>query len=257
MAKFTPEPQLTVQDSVLLAMWDKFLSDPEQRSVVQQAALEYPEGGKSVTFHFRTIEAYSSDLADYLLNKPRHALQTGAMQLQHVDVTVTPRPRLHLRVDALPSTEVKKVQDIRAEHLGKLIAFRGDVVSMTEAYAQVLEACFDCRTCGNRIRLVQDDEYVAEPVICDGCEKPGPWTLREEECRFIDHQVIEVHELGRPVHERIRVHLQDDLVHRAPPGTVLTVNGILTAQKRQHGHRVYVAFGKTIQAVSLKVEKTA
>jgi replicative DNA helicase Mcm len=248
-------PQLTVQDSVLSAKWESFLQD-YCRALVQEAAENYPDKGKSVTVTFNDIQLRDPDLADYLLQKPRHCLQVGAQMLQNVDVTVDPKPRLHLRVTGLPPSQDVRVRNIRAEHLGRFLAVEGLVKKVTEVRPQVLEAAFDCKTCGNRVRLVQEDEFISEPVICDGCEKPGPWTLREEECRFIDHQKVEIQEApeglrGGAQPERIAIHLQDDLVHKVAPGDRIVLNGILTAQKRRQGSQTKVEFNKVLQGVSV------
>src|ERR1041385_559341 len=252
-------PQLTVQDSVLSAKWESFLQD-YCKPLVQEASENYPDKGKSVTIAFNDIQLRDPDLADYLLQKPRHCLQVGAQMLQNVDVTVEPKPRLHLRVTGLPPSQEVKVRNIRAEHLGRLLAVEGLVKKVTEVRPQVMEAAFDCKTCGNRVRLVQDDEFIAEPVICDGCEKPGPWTLREEECRFIDHQKVEIQESteglpGGAQPERLAIHVQDDLVHKVAPGDRVTLNGILTAQKRRQGSQTKVEFSKVLQGVSIAVQQ--
>lgn len=254
-------PQLTVQDSVLSAMWESFLQE-YCKPLVQEVAENYPDGkhGKSVTVTFNDIQLRDPNLADYLLQKPRHCLQVGAQMLQNVDVTVDPKPRLHLRVTGLPPSQLIKVRNIRAEHLGRFLAVEGLVKKVTEVRPQVLEAAFDCKTCGNRIRLVQDDEFIAEPVICDGCEKPGPWTLREEECRFLDHQKVEIQEApeglrGGAQPERITIHLQDDLVHKVAPGDRIVLNGILTAQKKRQGSNVKVEFNKVLQGVSVFLQQ--
>ncbi|MFA5945085.1 MAG: minichromosome maintenance protein MCM [Candidatus Thermoplasmatota archaeon] len=248
-------PQLTVQDSVLSAKWESFLQD-YAKPLVQKAAEDYPDGGKSVIVTFNEIQLRDPELADYLLNKPRHCLQVGAQQLQNVDVTVDPRPRLHLRVTGLPPSQDVKVRNIRAEHLGRLLAVEGLVKKVTEVRPQVMEAAFDCKTCGNRVRIVQEDEYIAEPVICDGCEKPGPWSIREEECRFIDHQKVEIQEApeglrGGAQPERLTIHMQEDLVHKVAPGDRIVLNGILTAQKKRQGSNVKVEFNKVLQGVSV------
>jgi replicative DNA helicase Mcm len=252
-------PQLTVQDSVLSAKWESFLQD-YCKPLVQKAAEDYPDGGKSVTIEFNQLQLRDPDLADYLLQKPRHCLQVGAQMLHNVDVTVDPRPRLHLRVTGLPPSQDVKVRNIRAEHLGRFLAVEGLVKKVTEVRPQVLEAAFDCKTCGNRIRLVQEDEFVTEPVVCDGCEKPGPWTLREEDCRFIDHQKVEIQEApeglrGGAQPERITIHLQDDLVHKVAPGDRIVLNGILTAQKKRQGSQLKVEFNKVLQGVSVLLQQ--
>lgn len=250
--------QLTVQDSQLAAKWDSFLQD-YCRAQVQQAAFEYPET-RSVTIAFNDLQLRDPDLADYLLQKPGHCLRIGAQMLHQVDVTVDPRPRLHLRITGLPPSQDIKVRKIRAEHLGRFLAVEGLVKKVTEVRPQVLEAAFDCKTCGNRVRVVQEEEIMTEPVLCDSCEKPGPWALREEDSRFIDHQKVEIQEApeglrGGAQPERLTIHMQDDLVHKVAPGDRIILNGILTAQKKRQGSQVKVEFNKVLQGVSVQLQQ--
>ena len=249
--------QLTVQDSVLSAKWESFLQD-YYRDRVQEVAENYPEKGRSVTVAFNDVQLRDPDLADYLLQKPRHCLQVGAQMLQAVDVTVTPRPRLQLRVDGLPHGELVPIRALRVEHLNRLVAVEGLVKKHSPVRPQLLEAAFDCKTCGNRIRLVQEDRFETQPVLCDGCEKPGPWTLRAEDSRFIDHQKLELQEnpeglLGGAMAQRLIVHLQDDLAGQLEAGDRVRVNGILAAQQRREGQKNTVDFEKVFQAVSVEV----
>src|ERR1041385_8361126 len=97
-------PQLTVQDSVLSAKWESFLQD-YCRPLVQEAAENYPDKGKSVTIAFNDIQLRDPDLADYLLKSPRPGREVGAQMLQNFDATVDPKPRLHLRVTGLPPSQ--------------------------------------------------------------------------------------------------------------------------------------------------------
>src|SRR5689334_7618539 len=115
--------QLTVQDAQLAAKWDSFLQD-YCKEVVQQAALDFPET-RSVTVHFNDLQLRDPDLANSLLLKPTQCLRIGASQLPRVDVTVAPRPRLHLRVTGLPDSQRIIPRSLRAEHLGKLLAVEG------------------------------------------------------------------------------------------------------------------------------------
>src|ERR1041385_2762677 len=96
-------PQLTVQDSQLAAKWESFLQD-YCKAQVQQAALDFPET-RSVTIAFNDLQLRDPDLANPLLQKPGPCLRVGANQLQLVDVTVDPKPRLHLRVSGLPESQ--------------------------------------------------------------------------------------------------------------------------------------------------------
>lgn len=260
--------QATVQDSVLSAKWQAFLQD-YAKPLVQKAAEDYPDT-KSVLIPFNDLQLGDPELADYLLQKPRHCLLVGSQMLQMVDVTVEPRPKLVLRVGQLPEDRfigdrripgsVVSIRHLRVEHLGRFVAVEGLVKKATDSIPQLLEAAWDCKTCGNRIRLVQDDEFLVEPVVCDGCEKQGPWTLREEESRFVDHQKLELQESpdglrGGAQASRLIVHIAGDLVGQVAPGDRIRVNGIITVLARREATRKKVEFKTVLQTVSIEIQE--
>ncbi len=250
--------QLTVQDSQLAAKWDSFLQD-YCKARIQQAALDFPET-RSVEVDFNEIQLRDPDLADHLLQKPTQALRIGSAMLHQVDVTVDPRPRLHLRIRGLPESQRHRPRELRAEHLGRFLAVEGLVKKVTEVRPTVQEAIFECKVCATRARVVQDDEFLAEPVMCDTCEKPQPWRLVEEESRYLDHQKVELQESpeglrGGAQPERLTVHMQDDLVHKVAPGDRVRVNGILGTQARRQGSQKRVEFNKILQGVSVEMQE--
>jgi len=250
--------QLTVQDSQLSAKWDSFLQD-YCREQVQRTALEYPET-RSVTVPFNDIQLRDPDLADYILQRPAHSLRVGASMMHQMDVTVEPRPRLHLRITRLPDSQVVNPRDLRAEHLGRFLAVKGLVKKVTEVRPMMMEAAFECKFCGNLVHMLQEDELITEPVQCDGCEKTGPWRLREEQSRFIDHQKVEIQESpeglrGGAQPERLTLHLRDDLVHEVSPGDRVRINGILNTQARRQGSQKRIEFNKVLDAVSVELEQ--
>src|SRR5688572_14170979 len=126
-----PMPQLLVaQDSQLSARWDSFLQE-DCKVRIQQAALEWPEV-RSVVVQFNEIQLRDPDLANYLLQRPQQAFRVGNAILQQIDVTVEPKPRLVLRITGLPESQKHKVRELRAEHLGRLMAIEGLVKKVTE-----------------------------------------------------------------------------------------------------------------------------
>ncbi|HET6399414.1 MAG TPA: minichromosome maintenance protein MCM [Candidatus Thermoplasmatota archaeon] len=254
-------PQLLVaQDSQLAARWDAFLQE-DCKARIQQAALEYPEV-RSVEVRFNEIQLRDPDLANYLLQRPQQTLRVGNQVLQQVDVTVDPRPRLLLRVTGLPESQKHKVRDLRAEHLGRFVSIEGLVKKVTEVRPTVEEGVFECKVCTTRARVIQDDEFLQEPVHCETCDRPSSWRLVEEESRYIDHQKVEVQEApeglrGGAQPERITVHIQDDLVHRMSPGDRVLVSGILATQARRSGNNKRVEFNKVLQGIAVELKEQA
>ncbi|MEA3190424.1 MAG: replicative helicase Mcm [Thermoplasmata archaeon] len=251
-------PQITVQDAQLAAKWDSFLQDYCKASI-QQAVLNYPET-RSLSVDFNDLQLRDPDLANDLLARPARNLRIGAGMLHQVDVTVDPRPKLHLRVRGLPESQRVLPRQLRSEHLGKLLAIEGLVKKVTEVRPTVLEAVFECKVCTTRAHVVQDDEFLAEPVLCETCDAQRPWRLLEEESRYLDHQKVEIQEApeglrGGSQPERLTIHLQDDLVHQVAPGDRVCINGILTTQARRQGSQKRVEFNKVLTGVSIEVRQ--
>lgn len=250
--------QVTVQDAQLVAKWDSFLQD-YVKAAIQKAALDYPES-RSVVVPFNDIQLRDPDLANYLLHKPAQAIRVGAQAMAQIDVTVEPRPKLHLRITGLPESQRHLPRALRSEHLGKLLAIDGLVKKVTEVRPTVLEAVFECKVCTTRVHLVQEEEFLQEPVLCETCDAQRPWRFLEEESRYIDHQKVEIQEApeglrGGSQPERLTVHMQDDLVHKVAPGDRVRLNGILMTQPRRSGNNKRVEFNKILQTVSVELQQ--
>ncbi|HEX2066857.1 MAG TPA: AAA family ATPase, partial [Candidatus Thermoplasmatota archaeon] len=253
-----PALQLTVQDSTLLNQWGKFLENYCKQQAVD-AALDYPEQ-RSLAVAFSDIELCEPSLSNYLLIKPAHALRLGAQALHQLDLPGEPKPKLHLRITGLPDSQRIIPRNLRAEHLGKLLAVEGLVKKVTEVRPTVQEAVFECKVCTTQVRILQDDEFLTEPVLCETCDAQRPWRFVEEESRYLDHQKVEIQEApeglrGGSQPERLTIHLQDDLVHKVAPGDRVRINGILTTQARRQGSQKRVEFNKVLGGISIEVQQ--
>ncbi len=251
--------QLTVQDASVANAWETFLREHAREAIVQ-AALEYPDI-RSVVLTFNDIQLRDPELADYILQRPGHALRIGNNALNQVDIVVVePRPRLNLRIKGLPESQHVLPRQLRAEHLGKFLAIEGLVKKVTEVRPMMLEAAFECKFCGNLVFALQEEEYVAEPVQCEACEKAGPWKLREEDSRYVDHQKVEIQESpeglrGGAQPERLTIFMKDDLVQAVDPGDRVCLNGVLTTQARRQGQNKRTEFNKILTGVSVEVQQ--
>src|SRR5688572_24300535 len=201
--------RLTVSDAELCVHWDAFLNaylpdaagepHPYAQKAVYDAALNWPDQA-SVTFDFLRIQEHNVALADYILAAPRHALQIATLRVQELDMPADPKPRLQVRLGNLPKKQRLGPRQIRKEHLGRLVAISGVVTAASPTLLDLVEAAFDCKTCGNRVRVPQEiGEARVEPVVCDGCEKTGPWILRAEESKHLDAQQLRLQETPEAV----------------------------------------------------------
>lgn len=242
--------QLGVDDSVVSAHWDDFLNadlpdaqgepKPYGRDAVFEAALNWPDQ-TSVTFDFLKIQERNPELAEYILGKPLHALQVATLRIRELDMPAEPKPALQVRLTNLPKKSRIGPRQIRKEHLGRLVAISGVITAASPTLMDLEIGVFDCKTCGNRLRIPQDlwgGEPREEPVICDGCEKTGPWTFRAEESKHLDAQQLRLQETPETVRggetpEILGIRIHEDLVQKITPGSRVIATGILTLKYRK------------------------
>lgn len=253
-------PAFTVQDSHLAEMWTRFLTE-YGREAVREAAFNYPEQ-RSVFISFNEIQLQNPELADYLLQRPRHALRVATSCLYQVDVPVEPKPRLALRVHDLPSVDILLPRQLRAEHLGRFVSIQGIVQTVVDVKPALLEAAFECRACGNLVHVFQDEDLVQEPVQCDNCERPTSWRLKEDMSRFVDLQRVIIQESpdalrGGKNPEALEVVFREDLVHVVEVGDKVILNGVPTLLHRRAGQKKKVVFDKVLEVVSVDPDPTA
>jgi replicative DNA helicase Mcm len=245
--------QVSVQDAQWTVRWGPFLQDYYSEAVVDACQNDR----RSVEVNFRDLELRDPGLANELLHRPAWVLRIGTQVLNQMDVPVEPRPHLILRIVNLPDAALASVRQLRVEHLGRLVAVEGLVKKVSEHRCILVEACWECKVCTSRVVIMQDEEDLAEPPLCDTCDAKRPFRLLEEQSKYLDHQKIEIQEnpeglRGGAQPERLVVYVQDDLVRKASPGERVRINGILMAKVRRQQQRKTVEYTKVLQCISLE-----
>jgi len=188
---------------------------------------------------WRDIYQYDPDLASDFVRHPKTVLEAfrtaldevalpdGAGRLEALDV------RVH-GVDS-PQTTVSNLRS--EEHRGQYMGVRGQVSLATQVNPKLMSAMFNCERCAapdSKFRvgpIPQSGEDIQMPGECPGCERQGPYTLIEDECEWLDHQIVE---LSDPPGENpgtsgdvVPVHLYGDAAGQVNPGDRIRVNGIV------------------------------
>ncbi|HUR69313.1 MAG TPA: minichromosome maintenance protein MCM [Candidatus Thermoplasmatota archaeon] len=237
--------------------WERFFKT-YYREEINETAMGWPNR-RSLVIDYFDLHNHDANLADFLLNRPREALAHAHEALKLVDVPgadLLPsmplgRAALTVRVTRLPATHTIDVRDLRADHLGKLIAVKGLVKKVTEVRPKIQEAFFVCSRCGNPVGVEQDEHLVLqEPTECHedqgGCGREAKFKLivgahRGKSSRFIDTQKLEVQEApenmrGGEQPQRLSLFAEDDLCGMVRPGERVTMNGVLRSSVRKdHG----------------------
>ena len=251
--------EYTLRDEALIGWWENFFLE-YCKSDIETVALEYPQK-RSLLVDYWKIDRVDHEMADLLLSDPQRVIANAEEALNSIDVAVDKKMKLHFRVYNLPETQHIAIRNLRAEHLGKLVAVEGLVKKVTEVRPKLKTAVFVCQRCGARIKVEQDEDVLKEPLECyeeqGGCGRTSTFKLYPSLSTFIDSQKIEIQESpeglrGGAQPERITAYLEDDLVGDIAPGDRVVINGLLVAQQRKRGGQRLTSFDKVIKTISIE-----
>jgi replicative DNA helicase Mcm len=259
----------TYTEQQLVSLWeDFFLHSKKAKGQVTQIADVWPDK-RSVIVLYKDIQKHDTDLAIYLLENPMMCIKMAERAIQNV-LPPDRKVPIHFRTSDLPKDKgLAKidVRDLRAKHVGNLLAIEGLIRRVTEVRPKVLKAAFQCERCGTIQYVPQDDVYLKEPLACDqeagGCGSPAgrtrfkllaegvndrgivespegetkrvdnPHSLSE----FIDTQKLELQESpeglrGGEQPKRLEVYCEDDMTGIVAPGDRVVLNGILRSKQK-------------------------
>jgi len=187
-------------------------------------------GKKVVSVDFEDLASNSPILSEALIGNPEDILQILETALEETGLIKGPR----IRLSNLPGTQKVKIRTIRAEHLNQLIFFEGLVRQASEVRPQVINAKFECPSCGTVISVLQIEKKFREPSRCS-CGRKGQFRLISK--IMVDAQRLVIEEspeslTGGEQPRRIGVFLKEDLVEpsmeeKTTPGSKVRILGIL------------------------------
>jgi len=185
---------------------------------------------KVVQISFNSLSEFSHNLSEKLIEDPEDTINILETALSESGLTEDPRVRL---LD-MPKTAEAKIRNIRAKHLDQFIVIEGIVRQASDVRPQVVNARFECPSCGAILSVLQIDNKFREPSRCT-CQWKGNFKLLSKE--MVDAQRLVIEESpdtldGGEQPRRINVFLKEDLVdplmeERTAPGTRVKIYGIL------------------------------
>jgi len=188
------------------------------------------KGKKTVFVNFDDIASSSPILAEALIASPEEVIQLLETALEETGLIKIPR----IRFNNLPDTQKVRIRTIRANHLNQLIYFEGLVRQASEVRPQVVNAKFECPSCGTVISVLQIEKKFREPSRCS-CGRKGQFRLLSK--TMVDAQRLVIEEspeslIGGEQPRRMNVFLKEDLVEpfmeeKTTPCSKVRVLGIL------------------------------
>lgn len=188
------------------------------------------KGNKVIHINFESLAENSPTLSENLITKPEETIEL--LELSLVESGLMQEAKV--RLDSISHQQELKIRDIRAKHLNNLIAIEGIVRQASEVRPRVVNAKFECPSCGTIISVLQLDNKFKEPTRCS-CGRRGGF--RELSKDMVDAQRIVLEEspenlTGGEQPKRMQIFLKEDLVEpkmeeKTTPGARVKVIGIL------------------------------
>ena len=188
---------MNFRDEDITAGWEEILNNEKYHMRLVEILDNYPDK-KSLYIEYQDVNDINPDLAVYVLDSPDRAISLGKKALKNnLPATWEPHKEINFRLINLPRDAKVDVRNIRAKHLGKLIAVEGMVRKATTPKPRLVRARYKCAKCDADVWVPQSGMYQKEPLACpnEGCNKSAPrFNLDEISSEYIDTQKIEIQE---------------------------------------------------------------
>ncbi|HTY44027.1 MAG TPA: minichromosome maintenance protein MCM, partial [Patescibacteria group bacterium] len=183
-----------------------------------------------VYIDFMKLTEFSNKLSDEILSNPEEVLRFVEIAIEETGLIKGVRVRLY----NLPKSQEMKVRNIRSKNLNELIVIEGIIRQASDVRPQVVNAKFECPSCGTVISVLQIEKKFHEPSRCS-CGRKGGFKLLSKE--MVDTQRLVVEEApeslsGGEQPKRINIFVKEDLVEpkmeeKTTPGSRIKVIGVL------------------------------
>ncbi|MDO8517117.1 MAG: minichromosome maintenance protein MCM [Nanoarchaeota archaeon] len=188
------------------------------------------KGEKVVRIDFNSLSEQSPLLAESLISKPEESFQILELALEDSGIISNARVRL----TSISKSQEVKIRNVRTKHLGNLIAIDGIVRQATEVRPHVINAKFECPSCGTHISILQIDAKFREPSRCSCGRRGGFKEIKKD---MVDAQRLTIEESpdslsGGEQPKRLNIYLKEDLVEprleeKTTPGSKVRIIGML------------------------------
>ncbi len=230
------------QDNEIAKIWGEILSTDKYRVMIADIADNYPDK-KSVSIDYSDINMQDVDFSAYVLEEPDRCLEIARKAVMDLVPSINkPGQGINVRIFNLPRDAKVEVRNLRADHLGRLVAVEGLVRKVTTVKPRMTYALFRCARCGSEIWVEQTGMIMKEPLMCnnpDGsCNKQATRFIEDlKASTYMDTQKVEIQERpeglrGGSQPERLTGYVEDDIAGLVTAGNSITLNGILRSAEK-------------------------
>lgn len=183
-----------------------------------------------ILIDFMELAEHSTVLSEELVKRPDETVQIIEMAVEEIGLATNVRVRFF----NIPKSHDILVRNIRSRHLNELIVIEGIIRQSSDVRPQVVNAKFECPSCGTIISVLQIEKKFREPSRCS-CGRRGGFKIISK--TMVDTQRLVIEEApdmlsGGAQPKRINVFVKEDLVdpkmeERTTPGSRVKVIGVL------------------------------
>ncbi len=193
--------------------------------------LESKKKGSNVIFlDFDSLVKFSKILSDEILENPEEILRIFEQAIEQSPLVDSAR----IRLKNFPKSQTVKIRNIRSKHLDEMIVIEGIIRQASDVRPKVINAKFECPSCGTITSVLQIEKKFREPTRCP-CGRKGGFKLISKEMVDTQRLIIEEsHESlsGGEQPKKIDVFVKEDLVEpkmeeKTTPGSRVRVIGVL------------------------------
>jgi replicative DNA helicase Mcm len=179
---------------------------------------------------FMKLTEFSNKLSDEIITNPEETLSIIELAVEELGLVKNARVRLK----NLSDSHGLKIRSIRSKHLNELVILEGIIRQASDVRPQVVNAKFECPSCGTVISVLQIEKKFREPTRCS-CGRRGGFRLVSKD--MVDTQRLVIEESpeslsGGEQPKRMNIFVKEDLVEpkmedKTTPGAKIKVIGVL------------------------------
>jgi len=179
---------------------------------------------------FQEMAEHSPILAEEVIKRPDETVQILEMAIEEIGLA----EKVRVRFFNVSKSHDIMIRNIRAKHLNEMLVMEGIIRQSSDVRPQVVNAKFECPSCGTIISVLQIEKKFREPSRCS-CGRRGGFRVLSKE--MVDTQRLVIEEApdmlsGGAQPKRINVFVKEDLVdpkmeERTTPGSRAKVIGVL------------------------------
>jgi len=188
------------------------------------------KGKNAIVLDFMKLLEYSNKLTEQILVNPEENIRILELAVEEKGLIENVR----VRFVNLPKSQEIKIRNLRSRNLNEMIVVEGIVRQASDVRPQIVNAKFECPSCGTVLAVLQIEKKFREPSRCS-CGRRGNFKLISKE--MVDTQRLVIEEspealTGGEQPKRMNIFLKEDLVEpnmeeKTTPGSRVKVIGIL------------------------------